>query len=352
MYFMSHGLDLKSPSKTKFVKNLEESNEDINSRVSELTKWLYDDDEQKRRTAASRLGDIAKYHPDEVVYACDKLRNLVKTDNDRIKKHSLEALIFVGKGNPEEIRSVIGTFIPHLYNENAKLRQLAIYGLIVAVDFYPQKVRPAIPRLIELLDDSNTLAQTAAIKAIGKFTFYHPADVKSEEILSKLDLFAEGELGEIQRGPHTNEEIEKCAREAINNLKNDSVDEHIQLPEYMLDDKLRLRVVEHFENEQYQSAVQHSFITLEERIRNRGGFSYDNYGTSLISEAFHYENGPLSFGQTKSEKRGVLNLYRSSFQTFRNPTSHRFLDSMGPQHAHHIICFVNLLLLFLTPKER
>jgi len=349
---MSRDLDLESPRKTKFVKNLEKDSKDINSKVSELTKWLYDDDNKKRRTAASRLGDIAKYHPDNVVYACDKLRNLVKTDETRVKVNSLEALIFVGKNNPEEIRSLIGTFILNLYHENAKIRQLAIYGLIVAVDHYPAKVRPAIPRLIELLDDSNTLPQAAAIKAIGKFTLYHPKDVKSEEILSKLNIFVEGELDEIQRGPHTKDEIKKYAREAINNLEYNLDREYVELPEYILDDELRLRVVEHFENKQYQSAVQQSFITLEERIRKKGGYDYEDYGTSLVSEAFHYKNGPLAFGQTESEKRGVMLLYKSAFQTFRNTSSHRFLDNMGPQHAHHIICFVNLLLLFLGPKEK
>lgn len=351
-HVMPHGLDLESPSKTKFVINLEDGNVDLNSKISELTKWLYDDDVKKRRKAASRLGDIAKFHPDEVIYACDKLRNLVKTDNDRVKSRAFISLIYVGKNNPEEIRPLIGTSISHLYHENAKLRELAVYALIVAIDYYPAKVRPAIPRLIELLDDSNTLPQAAAIQAIAKFALYHPSDIKSEQMISKLNRIAEDELEDIQRGPHTNEEMKKHAREALNNLENSSVKEYVELPEYILDDELRLRVVEHFENEQYQSAVQQSFITLEERIREKGGYNYEDHGTSLVSEAFHYENGPLAFGRTESEKRGVMLLYKSAFQTFRNPSSHRFLDGMEPQHAHHIICFVNLLLLFLRPKNR
>lgn len=348
---MTRGLELNSPSKSEFLKNIEESDKDINSKVSELTKWLYDDDIEKQRVAATRLGDIAKYYPDEVVYACDKLRHLIKSSDDRVKTKSLKTLVYVGTSNPDEIRTVVGASIPHLYDENAKLRELAIYSLIVAIDFYPDKVRPAIPRLIELLDDSNTLPQAAAIKAIAKFTLHYPSDIKSENIISKLNRIVEDGIEDTQRGPHADEEIKKDAREALNNLEEGSVKEQIELPEYILDDELRLRVVEHFENEEYQSAVQQSFITLEERIRKKGGYSYEDHGTSLISEAFHYENGPLVFGRTESEKRGVMLLYKSAFQTFRNPSSHRFLDGMGPHHAHHIICFVNLLLLFLGPES-
>ena len=146
---MTRGLELNSPSKSEFLKNIEGSDKDINSKVSELTKWLYDDDIEKQRVAATRLGDIAKHYPDEVVYACDKLRHLIKSSDDRVKTKSLKTLIYVGTSNPDEIRTVVGASIPHLYDENAKLRELAIYSLIVAIDFYPDKVRPAIPRLIE-----------------------------------------------------------------------------------------------------------------------------------------------------------------------------------------------------------
>lgn len=334
-------------SKNSFLQNLEESDESISSRVSALTEYLYDDDVEKRNTALLRLSQIAQFYPDPVKPACGKVRNLARNDETKIQQQALKVLLYVGKNDPEEIRTIIGTAISMLYEENAKTRELAVIVLIISTRYYRQKVRPAIPRLIEMLDDSNELPRAPAAKALAELANQYPSDIKSEETIARLNQMTDVEVDPTQRGPEVTEKRVEYAEEALENLQKAIKEQDVELPESILDDELRLRVVEHFENEQYQSAVQQAFITLEERVRDKGNFSYEESGTSLMTQAFHYDNGHLAIGETEAERRGVMLLYKSAFQSFRNPSSHRFLEDMSAKRAHHIISFVDLLLEFM-----
>lgn len=112
-----------------------------------------------------------------------------------------------------------------------------------------------------------------------------------------------------------------------------------------LDDELIERgCIDQYRSDHFQSAVTNAFTVLEERIREKGGYDASKHGVNLIQEAFHHEEGPLSFGQTKAEREGVMLLYRGAFQTLRNPPSHRFLDDLDSRQARDIIYFVDLLL--------
>lgn len=100
-----------------------------------------------------------------------------------------------------------------------------------------------------------------------------------------------------------------------------------------------------------QAAITMAFLVLEERIRDKGGFSNSDYGSDLIESAFKEGSGPLSLGQTGGEEVGVKLLYKSVFQTFRNPSSHRHLDNIEKEEAFRIICFVDLLLKLIDSPD-
>lgn len=85
---------------------------------------------------------------------------------------------------------------------------------------------------------------------------------------------------------------------------------------------------------------------LEEQIRDEGGYSQDITGTDLATEAFNI-GGPLSFGETDEEKKGVMHTYRGAFKCLRNPSAHRFLDDLSEDEAYSILSFANLLLMWL-----
>jgi len=115
----------------------------------------------------------------------------------------------------------------------------------------------------------------------------------------------------------------------------------------VFDEEVLERCAHHFEQGNFEEAVQNALKTLEVRIREEGGFSQNEYGDSLAMEAFRPDEGPLSFGETDAEQQGVMFLYRSAFKTFYNPAKHRFLDDLDKKQTYHILCFVNMLITLL-----
>lgn len=115
----------------------------------------------------------------------------------------------------------------------------------------------------------------------------------------------------------------------------------------VLDEELAKRSVSQYEDGHYQSAVRTAFLILEERVQDKGGFSADDTGANLMTDAFHPDRGPLAFGETKSEKQGAMFLFRGAIQSLRNPASHRTLEEADEEYARDVIHTVNLLLRLL-----
>lgn len=130
-----------------------------------------------------------------------------------------------------------------------------------------------------------------------------------------------------------------------------SLPEELTLPEEGFDDRLYSRCASDYEQERYQSAIQTAFLILEERVREKGGYSHDEYGADLVTQAFSPDSGELSFGYNKGEKQGSMFLYRGAVQLIRNPVNHRTFDNIDRQQAHDILCFVNLLLTYIDGNE-
>ena len=160
------------------------------------------------------------------------------------------------------------------------------------------------------------------------------------------NILEQDELADVQRlevGTPQPKTIVKKEENSSNNTSSSNG----TLPKRFMDRELYKRCDPQFENGSYQSAVRDGFLVLEERIREKGGFKPSDHGVDLVTDAFHYDSGPLSFGATESERQGVMNLYRSAFQTFRNPSSHRILDNMDEKQAYNILFFVNSLLTMI-----
>ena len=111
----------------------------------------------------------------------------------------------------------------------------------------------------------------------------------------------------------------------------------------VLDEELVAEAVDKYEDGHYQAAVQMAFVVLEERVRDRAGFTHDSHGAELMTEAFR-PDGPLEQGATEAEKEGTMLLYRSAVMALRNPGGHRFVDSIDEDYARGVIHTVNLLL--------
>ncbi|WP_433628424.1 TIGR02391 family protein [Halomicrococcus sp. NG-SE-24] len=127
----------------------------------------------------------------------------------------------------------------------------------------------------------------------------------------------------------------------------DNANEFSEVDSGVLDSELAEECLSTYENGDYQEAVRTAFIILEERVREKGEFEADDYGDSLMSEAFSVNGGPLSFGETGAEKQGAMFLYRGAIMALRNPASHRFVEEADQDYARDVLHTVNLLLRIL-----
>jgi uncharacterized protein (TIGR02391 family) len=123
----------------------------------------------------------------------------------------------------------------------------------------------------------------------------------------------------------------------------DDTEQFTDVDSAVLDDELAARALTEYEDGHYQSAVQTSFVVLEERVRDVGGFRQSKHGAELMTDAFR-PGGPLAVGETESEKEGTMLLFRGSVMALRNPVSHRFTDEIDQEYARDVIHTVNLLL--------
>lgn len=117
------------------------------------------------------------------------------------------------------------------------------------------------------------------------------------------------------------------------------------------DDELVARALPQFRQGLYQEAVSSAFTVLEDRVRNEGGFTAEESGSSLMGEAFDKDGGPLKMGEIDGEMDGFKLLYMGAFQALRNPPHHRLLDDMDQQQARDLLGFVNLLLTFIENRD-
>lgn len=134
---------------------------------------------------------------------------------------------------------------------------------------------------------------------------------------------------------------------AEDGIKEERSDIDLHIPQEIFDEELISRCANHFENDEYQAAVQNAFITVEERLRRLGNLPNDLTGTELINETMNPQSGELTFREINAEKEGIMHLFRGGFLAFRNPTHHRFLENLDKVQAYNILCFANTLLIML-----
>ena len=97
----------------------------------------------------------------------------------------------------------------------------------------------------------------------------------------------------------------------------------------------------------WDTTMRNAGVILEERLRDIGGISDPNrVGRDLVNDVFG-NNGTLqSKFSVDSERLGYRDLFAGIVGTFRNPSSHRFIDP-SPEEGGAFIVFVNLLLKML-----
>jgi len=106
-----------------------------------------------------------------------------------------------------------------------------------------------------------------------------------------------------------------------------------------------------FETKQYDNAILDAFKTVEEEIRSRIGGSPDDFGVSLVSKAMNPKSPLLVFSDVNAEQEAFHSLYRGAIGSFKNPRSHRFLETADPESSFELLAVASLLMRLLDDAK-
>ena len=111
------------------------------------------------------------------------------------------------------------------------------------------------------------------------------------------------------------------------------------LPDLLLHDRVRRVCLDIFNRGHHQAAVFEAFRILEVVIREAAGYGQDEFGKSMINDAFNEKtNGPLVDDTApESEQRAMRFLMVGSNGLFRNPRGHRDVKLDDPKEAAELL---------------
>jgi len=102
-----------------------------------------------------------------------------------------------------------------------------------------------------------------------------------------------------------------------------------------------------FDNEHYDDAIFTAMKTVEEELRSRRSLRATDIGSDLITKVFKSEPPLLVYSQVNAEQDSAYFLFRGAMGTFKNPLSHRFLDTTDPNKTFECLALASLLLRML-----
>ncbi len=109
-----------------------------------------------------------------------------------------------------------------------------------------------------------------------------------------------------------------------------------------------LSAADHFDR-----VINQATQVLEERLRSTDPELKNFSGASLVGKLMHKEpaKSRLKFSNITSEHEGYVALYRGVIAAFRNPSHHRFIETVTREQALQICAFVDNLLAVLKTAE-
>lgn len=117
------------------------------------------------------------------------------------------------------------------------------------------------------------------------------------------------------------------------------------LPSEGLDPILVRKVKQAFIQGDYDTAVFQAFKEVEVRVRTKAKLAEKDIGVDLMRKAFGPPSAPLvDTAAHPAEQQARMELFSGAIGTYKNPSSHRYVDLTDPREAADIIHVANTLL--------
>ncbi len=109
-----------------------------------------------------------------------------------------------------------------------------------------------------------------------------------------------------------------------------------------------LSAIDHFDR-----VINQATQVLEDRVRKKMPSLENMTGTPLVGKAINPEPGKslIVFSDNASEQEGYANLFKGLMGAFRNPSHHKFLDTVTREQALQICAFIDNMLAALESAQ-
>jgi len=218
-----------------------------------------------------------------------------------------------------------------------------------ALDMEPEELAPFVLKHLKKIGNINRNNYTSD-KSVGIREYAREHLEEFQKRLIEAFIWLEREMF-IAPKPGTMGEWRFITRRGEKVLQDEDFTAYVKgslLPSETLHPILARKVKPLFLRGDYDTAIFQAFKAVEVQVRKKGRYANSDIGVSLMRKAFHPKTGSLTNTQLEdSEKQAMSDLFAGAIGLFKNPVSHRFIDTISPEDAADLIRFANFLLKML-----